>query len=102
MIERHLRRALRRKEPPAGFVERVLTRIAADRRAASDRVAERPAAPARWLVAAAAALLVMLGAAQYRVHQQARQQAAKAQVMTAFEIASEKLQMVRQIVGGHN
>ena len=99
-FEQHLRRALRRKEPPVGFDRRVLTRIAEERRAQLEgTVRARPRRVISWLAVAAATLLIVVGVAQYRAQQQMREQAAKAQVMTAFEIASEKLEVVRVIVG---
>jgi poly(3-hydroxybutyrate) depolymerase len=102
-FEQHLRRALRRKDPPAGFLQRVLTRIGDERRADSEVVGLAGGGRLMsWLAAAAAVLLIVIGVAQYRTQQQMREQAAKAQVMSAFQIASEKLEMVRIIVGRNN
>jgi hypothetical protein len=82
----------------------VLTRIADERRAESD-VRGLSAGSRRtmsWLAAAAAALLIVFGVGQYRTHQQMRAQAAKAQVLSALDIASQKLEMVRVIVRQNN
>jgi hypothetical protein len=96
-IEHDLRRALRPKQPPDGFMQRVLARIHNERTAHSERAyARRP--HARWLAAAAAVLLMTGGTWQYLRHQQMRSKTAKAEVMAALTIASEKLQLVRQMV----
>lgn len=97
-LENELRSALRRREPPPGFSERVLAQIDA-----------APAPKARWRLAlaslfrmpsfrwaatgVAACLLLTLGALHYRRVKQERAagEAAKAQVMQALRIASKKL-----------
>jgi hypothetical protein len=80
-----LRRELRRREPPAGFAERVLARLP-----------EKKPAQHRWkpLLALAASLAVAtVGvAAGYRYHQ-ARE--AKQQLLLALEITAAKLEMAQ-------
>lgn len=93
-LEQELRRALKRTDPPSGFDDRVLARIA---RGDAARV---PAPTRGWTRAAlpiAASLMLALGAAYYVQHQQLRQaraaQAATEQtvsdVVLALQVASE-------------
>ena len=88
-LERELKGALSREEPPADFAARVLRR------------AEMPVRPVyrwpRWL-AAAAAVIVLAGAGLgYR---QYRGEMAKEQVMQAFKIASVKVNRIQSAVEG--
>src|SRR5262245_37143099 len=85
-----LKSVLKRREPPAGFAERVMSRL--------------PAAPKRrwshsWMATAAAALISILGvgAYEYQRSERVRQQGerAKAELVFALELASEKLQHTR-------
>jgi hypothetical protein len=114
-IEHDLRRVLRRKNPSDGFAERVLARIgnegpghaeqdrATGGGAPSTRASARSGrAAASWLAAAAAVLLIAGGTRQYVRYQQVRSEKAKAEVIAALAIASEKLQLVRQIVRNHD
>jgi uncharacterized protein HemX len=93
-LEHELRRALKRKDPPSGFDDRVLSRIAAGETA-------RTATPdTRWKRAAlpiAASLMLAFGATYY-VQQQHERQAREAQahteqaardVVLALQIASK-------------
>lgn len=93
-IEEGLRQALRRTEPPAGFAERVMERIARDGRAVVVPFWRR-----RMIQqAAAAVLLVILGGglfAGYRHEQRRRGEEAAAQVMAALGIASEKMNIAK-------
>lgn len=81
-----LRAALRRREPPADFTERVLARVAA----APARQETRKAAPVwvRCVAALAASVLLAAGAFEYRQYQGER---AKSQVLLAVRIAGSKL-----------
>jgi len=88
-LEQELKNALSRKEPLEGFDERV---AAAARR---PRVVAMPAR--RWL-AAAAAVIVLVGAGEgYRWH---RGEVAKQQVMLAMRITGEKLSFVQARIAG--
>jgi hypothetical protein len=80
-LERELKEALARKEPPADFASRVVLR------------AERPVYQfPRWL-AAAAAVIVLAGAGLgYR---QYRGEMAKDQLLQAFKIASVKVNHIQ-------
>ena len=95
-LEQELRRALARKDPPAGFDERVLSRIAA-----GEIVSVTP--PARgWSRVAlplAASVMLAIGATYYAQRyeqqqarlQQARTEQAAHEVVLALQIASEKI-----------
>jgi|SRR5687768_11649142 hypothetical protein len=95
-LEHELRRALERKDPPSGFDDRVLSRIAA-----GETVQMRPARR-RWSrvsLPLAASLMVAVGAGYYvqrHGEQQAREQRAQTEqaahdVVLALQIASEKI-----------
>ena len=86
-MDNELKAALRRKEPPEGFTERVLA--ATDR----DGVASRPPRRA-WRAAVAAALLLAIvgGGEAVRIVR------AKQQMLTALHITSAKLRGARNHV----
>jgi hypothetical protein len=88
-IDEELNEALWRKEPPAGFTERVLAEI----RGGEALLPVRPPRRA-WRVAAAAALLLALagGGEVVRVFR------AKQQMLTALHITSAKLRDARNHV----
>jgi len=114
-LEDELRRAMRRREPPPGFTERVLARVrqeahARSRVSTASRV--QPPRRARWsgwawfgyrlqlgFAAVAAALLLTISLSlwhRYREEQQRREgEAARAQVMQALRITGAKLNRVR-------
>ena len=84
-LEQELRKSLNRKDPPAGFAERV-------RRKQFTGQAKAPAPP--WRLAAAAAILVAVvaGGVGYRQHQG---EMARQQVMQAFRIAGGSLNHIQ-------
>ena len=102
-FEQELKRALRRCEPPEGFAERVLARVAAEQQQPIwGRVVSiwhRPML--RW---AAVAAIVLLGAGElsYRAHEQrleeASGRAAKQQVMLALRLTRSKLRVAQKRV----
>lgn len=100
-MERELKRAMARKEAPAGFAERVLDGIdtGAARRRARSRLTRR-------LSRVAAALLVAtIGTGAWLQHQQGvrqRQEAEQASVLVklALRIASEKTNIAREHLTG--
>lgn len=84
-----LREALRRVEPPAGFVERALARAAGERKPPR-RVIRFP----HYVAALAASLALVVGG--YRVQEYRRGQQAKEQLMLALEITGSRLSQVQQ------
>ncbi len=104
-LEDELRKALRRVEPPAGFAERVRTRLERDTarknvwRSILAHLFQRPRL--RWALAGAlAGILVVGGTHEYRRHERLRieGETAKAQLKKAMEIASARLNSaLRQI-----
>lgn len=87
-FEDELRQALRREEPPAGFVERTLARAARENRP------PRRAFRLPYSVAAmAASLALVVGGHQY--HEYRRGQQAKEQLMLALQITSSQLTQVQ-------
>jgi len=89
-FEEQLRASLQRREPSGGFAERVQLRVQAERR--RHLLLRR----SRWF-AAAAILLVASGGFSYWQHErrvQAEGEMARAEVMQALQISSEKLNLV--------
>jgi NAD(P)H-dependent FMN reductase len=106
-LDDDVREALRRKDPPAGFADRVLARVGASgsepgvkagvHATLDARSATRPVM--RW-VAAAVLVAAVAGGFQYRAIQKQREErlrgeAAKEQVVQALRIAGSKLQLVQ-------
>jgi len=90
-LEDELRQALRRREPPAGFAERVLAR------ARQRQTHYPPLFHWRWLAAAAA--LVVLAAGLYFFEERRRRlegERAKQQVMLALHLTGSKLRLAQQ------
>ncbi len=84
-LELQLQKSLRRKQPPAGFSNRVLA-------AAKPR---RRASVWSWIPAAAAATLLLgIAGTQYQEYRQG--QRAKDQLMQALQITSSKLAVVER------
>jgi hypothetical protein len=102
-IEKHLCQALRRCDPPEGFADGVLKRVATESREPAPRL---PFWHWRWPVlrwAAIPALAVMIaGGIGYRTYERREQQEeamiAKQQVMLALRITGNKLRLVKQKV----
>ena len=94
-LEDALREALRRKQAPEGFAERVLERRAAPGPWGWLRSWFEPPA-LRW-AGAAALSLVLLAGYQYTAERRRRAQgeAAKEQVLVALRITAEKLEYTR-------
>ena len=109
-IEIQLRRALRPVEPPAGFTERLMRALPAQRPLASVvTLNARPAAPRpTWQrltmpAALAASLLVAVFVGQYVAYQrmqreQAAGMAASRELMQAMRVTSQKLDLAYQAV----
>jgi hypothetical protein len=102
-LEDELRSALRRQEPPAGFLERVMARLAAQpaRRAGwAEAVRSFFRLPRLGWVAVgiAACFLLVIGVLQYRRERHAQGEVAKEQLKQALHIASSKLNLARKRV----
>ena len=111
MHDADLRRALRRREPPDGFADRVLDRIRAEEARRNRRTpAPAPSRPRRWVAAAlavAATVLVSVGVAREEAaRRDAEARVAARNLEVALQIASETLQHVQttvnQIGEGHD
>ena len=87
-FENELRSALARRNPRAGFVDRVL--------AAADRRPQR--LYRRWAAAAAVLILLLAGALERERRQRMEQQVAGEALVRAIEIANAKLEGARQKV----
>ncbi len=97
-----MKEALRRREPPDGFAERVLAMAAEQetRRSPFDRLLEMFRGPRlRWAGALATVVLVVAGAQFYSLRQERiRGERAKEQVLLALEITANELHSTRQKV----
>ncbi len=101
-----LKRALERMEPPEGFTERVLARVAAERRRPSfrERLAAWLTGPRlQWAVAGALCLLIVAGVGYQRhAERQAEGERAKEQVMLALQITAHEIHIAQQGVRSLN
>jgi hypothetical protein len=90
-LEDELRQALRRREPPAGFAERVLAH-------ARQREKRRPYLfHWRWLAAATALIIVAAGLHLFEEgRRRIEGERAKAQVMLALRVTGSKLRLAQQ------
>ena len=88
-IERELREALRRRQPPAGFGQRVAERVARSHRYRRGRW--------QWIPEAVAGLLMSVGGAYWQRQRQAEQ--TKDQLMQALQITGQKLTLVERAAG---
>src|SRR5262249_10260799 len=103
-LEEELRKALHRKEPPQGFVDRLSNRIDTSQKPLRAKRRNQWASLFRlpkiaWVaVAVLACLTVTVGIAQYRAYQktQAEGELAKNQLMLALKIAGKKLNLAQK------
>jgi hypothetical protein len=90
-LESELREALRRKEPPDGFTDRVMNAIASPPVVRTGR---------RWsgaaLAAAAMLAIFITGLTAHHIEQRREGERAKAQLMLALRITSKKLHETQQ------
>jgi hypothetical protein len=96
-FEQELRDALRRKDPSAGFEDRVLAAAAGSRVIRPVPIGRSN--PWRWITPIAAALVMTAGIAWQREHaseEQAKGQAAKAKLELALKITSAKLHHIQE------
>ena len=95
-LEHELQQALKRRNPPRGFEERVLARIA------SGETVQPPGPQLSWTrhaLPVAASLAILAGGSyyfwQYERQQQAQTERAAHDVVLALQIASEKVSAVQ-------
>jgi hypothetical protein len=101
-----LKRALQRIEPPEGFTEKVLSRVAEERRRPSfrQRLAGWFAGPRlQWVAAGALCLVIVAGVGyQRRVERRAEGERVKEQVLLALQITAHEIQVAREGVRSLN
>ena len=97
-LEEELQKALRREEPPEGFAERVIAAAAERKQSAWKRLFAWPGL--RWALAGAMCLMLTVAGIEYKrvLDEQARGEAAKAQLMLALRITADKLQFAQEKV----
>jgi hypothetical protein len=103
-LERQLKDALRRCDPPANFANRVMARVAAENEHSVPRALSR-LLPWHWPMlrwGVVAATLCLVAGTGYRIHErrveEAEAMAAKRQVMIALHITGAKLRIAQQRV----
>jgi hypothetical protein len=94
-LEDELRKALRRKQPPEGFAERVLSKTETVPRGVWFNVFVRHGL--RWALAGVMCLLLLAVGIRYRQAKEeyTRGEAAKTQLMLALRITADKLQFAQ-------
>lgn len=102
-LDQLIRAALRRREPPAGFTERVMAQVAGQPAPRIGWIRRLEALLGvlglRWAaVGAVACLLLVIGVVQYQREQRAQGEMAKEQLKQALHIASSKLNLARKRV----
>jgi len=97
-LENELRNALKREEPPEGFADRVLARVSERKQVSRMNFFMWPSL--KWAFAGALCLLLVVAGVEYRQdkQEQARGEAAKAQLMLALRITAGKLQLAQEKV----
>lgn len=106
--DKELKSALRRREPPEGFAERVLARVATERVQSTPQkefwLAFFTQPLVRWASVAALGGALIAGGIHYRNVQRERAEgeAAKQQLMLALRIAGSKLQLAKAKVNEVN
>jgi hypothetical protein len=95
-LDHELRHAFRRKPPPSDLTDRVMAQLEERNAGPPTRSSAWPLA-SRWL-AAAAAIMLTAGGAQYYSHRQAVAEAERVQsdVRLALQITSEKLALLQR------
>lgn len=94
-LENALKEAFRRQEPPEGFADRVMARV-------PQQIPSRPSAPRwkrEWMAIAASACIAVMGAGAWQQHQRKVEgEKAKQQLMYALTVASQALQITKELV----
>lgn len=101
-LEEELKKALRQVEPPTGFAERVLARVASAKEKKKARrlwVLEwMEASTWRWAAACVLCVVLATSGILYRGERQRKGEEAKEQLMLALRITSSKLQIAAQSI----
>lgn len=100
-FERNLKERMQRPEPPEGFADRVMDRVARE----TNRERVVGIAPSRrWVLRSVAAALIVtlgIGVVGYRAEQRRRGEMAAEQALLALRITSEKMNVARQTIQNH-
>src|SRR5215203_5841765 len=95
-LDNALKEAFRRQEPPDGFADRVMARVPQQR---PQRNSPSTRWKREWLAIAASACMAVLGVGAWQQHQrQIQGEKAKQELMYALTVASESLQVTKQLV----
>lgn len=95
-FENDLKEALRQVDPPPGFEQRVLSKLADQKRLARESsVSGRPSRFTAWATAAGLAFASLGGVAIYQYQQQQRAIKARDQLLLALRVTSQKLDVIR-------
>jgi hypothetical protein len=98
-LESDLRAAFKRKPAPPDFAVHVLARLEQRDVSPAGIASRSPGLPGlRWMVTAAAMVLLVIGGADYYIRQQTAAEAerVKKDAMLALQIAGEKLALVQR------
>jgi hypothetical protein len=100
-LEEDLRNAMRRKEAPEGFAQRVLARATLTNQLPSKGLFTSRGL--RWALAGTICLVIALAGIQYRLAQreQSRGEAAKAELIMALRVTATELQFVQEKLNQH-
>ena len=94
-IERELREAFQRREPPPGFADRVMARIPHQ----MPQPKPRPIWRREWMAVAAAACVAVVGGGAYEQHRrQVEGERAKQELIYALTVATQSLEFTRNII----
>jgi hypothetical protein len=94
-IERELRGAFQRREPPPGFADRVMARIPHQ----MPQPKRRPVWRREWMAVAAAACVAVVGGGAYEQHKrQVEGEKAKQELIYALTVATQSLEFTRSII----
>lgn len=101
-LDNELKKVFERQEPPLGFANRVMARIPAAAVSHSGNPASyrgRTRVAPRWLAAAAAACIAVIGTGAWEQHRrQVEGEQAKRELMYALTVASESLQTTKHLL----
>ncbi|HUF17421.1 MAG TPA: hypothetical protein VMS12_05180 [Thermoanaerobaculia bacterium] len=103
-FDNEVKQALQRMDPPDGFADRVMARIASEGQRSEAPAGSMIPISGRWWrsLAAAALVTVLIGAGLYQMREQRAERReglrARQEVLLALSIASEKTKVAREAV----